>query len=153
MVYLVLIVGLIALDQISKMLVVNYVRPIDTLPVIDKFFHLTYVENRGAAFGFFKDNQMIFVIIAIIATLLGLYYLLIKKQSAFFSVIISLIVAGAIGNMIDRVRIGYVIDFLDFRFIWQYVFNVADSYLVVGTILLCVYILFVDGKAKQNETK
>jgi signal peptidase II len=120
------------------------------LPIIKDVFHLTYVENRGAAFGIFQNSQLLFVVIAVAATVVGIYYLHKHKVHIIGKISIVLIISGAIGNMIDRVRIGYVVDFFDFRFIWQYVFNVADIYVVVGTILLCVYLLFIDGK---NDTK
>ncbi|MGL5750765.1 MAG: signal peptidase II, partial [Paraclostridium sp.] len=110
-------------------------------------FHLTYVENRGAAFGMFQNSQTIFIIVAIGASIVGLYYLYNKKLNLLGSSAILLIISGAIGNLIDRVRLGFVVDYFDFRFIWDYVFNIADIFVVVGTILLCIYIiLFEDDK-------
>lgn len=105
-------------------------------------FHLTYVENRGAAFGMLQNNQIIFVIIAGLATVIGLYWL--HKNKEKINIIgkasIIMIVSGAIGNLIDRLRLGFVVDYFDFRIIWQYVFNFADILVVCGTILLCFYI-------------
>ncbi|MGL5694340.1 MAG: signal peptidase II [Peptostreptococcaceae bacterium] len=146
MIYELIIVLLIGLDQLSKYWALNYLKEAGSIPVIENIFHLTYVENRGAAFGMFQNNQMIFVVVALIASIVGLYYLHTKKVHLIGKVGILLIISGAIGNLIDRVRLGFVVDYFDFRIIWEYVFNVADVFVVVGTILLCVYILFFEDK-------
>lgn len=75
MLYILIIIGLIAIDQISKYLAVNYLANIGSIPIIKNIFHLTYVENRGAAFGMFQNNQIIFIVVAIAACVFGLYYL------------------------------------------------------------------------------
>ena len=138
MIYELIIAILIGLDQLSKYWVLNYLQEIGSIPVIQNVFHLTYVENRGAAFGMFQNNQMIFVVVAIVASIFGLYYLHTKKMHSI----------GKVGIMllIDRVRLGFVVDYFDFRIIWEYVFNVADVFVVVGTAMLCIYILFFEGK-------
>ena len=146
MLYEIVILLLIGLDQLSKIWAINDLKAIGSIPIIQNVFHLTYVENRGAAFGMFQNNQIVFVLIALVASIFGLYYLHKKKIPMVGRVGIILIIAGAIGNLIDRVRLGFVVDYFDFRFIWEYVFNVADIYVVVGTILLCIYILFIEGK-------
>jgi signal peptidase II len=115
-----------------------------SIPIIKNVFHLTYVENRGAAFGMLQNNQSIFIIVALAASVFGLYYLHTKKVNILGKTGITLIIAGAIGNLIDRVRLGFVVDYFDFRFIWEYVFNVADVFVVVGTIVLCIYIIFFE---------
>ena len=143
MIYELIIAILIGLDQLSKYWVLNYLQEIGSIPVIQNVFHLTYVENRGAAFGMFQNNQMIFVVVAIVASIFGLYYLHTKKMHSIGKVGIMLIISGAIG---DRVRLGFVVDYFDFRIIWEYVFNVADVFVVVGTAMLCIYILFFEGK-------
>ena len=144
MIYELIIAILIGLDQLSKYWVLNYLQEIGSIPVIQNVFHLTYVENRGAAFGMFQNNQMIFVVVAIVASIFGLYYLHTKKMHSIGKVGIMLIISGAIGNLIDRVRLGFVVDYFDFRIIWEYVFNVADVFVVVGTAMLCIYILFFE---------
>lgn len=146
MIYELIIAILICLDQLSKYWALNYLQEIGSIPVIQNVFHLTYVENRGAAFGMFQNNQMIFVVVAIVASIFGLYYLHTKKMHSIGKVGIMLIISGAIGNLIDRVRLGFVVDYFDFRIIWEYVFNVADVFVVVGTAMLCIYILFFEGK-------
>ena len=141
MAYILTIIALIVIDQISKYLALNNLANIGSIPIIENIFHLTYVENRGAAFGMFQNNQIVFIIVAVVASIVGLYYIYKKKLNLLGNISIVLIIAGAIGNLIDRVRLGFVVDYFDFRFIWDYVFNVADIFVVVGTILLCIYII------------
>lgn len=143
--YEIAIILLIIIDQISK----NYMQSILTLnksvPVISGIFHLTYVENKGAAFGMFQNLQLFFVIIAIIVVIAGIIYIHRSKEHKISKIAVAMIISGAVGNLIDRVRLGYVIDFFDFRLIWNYVFNFADVLVVVGTIVLCIYLL-ISGK-------
>ncbi len=141
MAYILTIIALIVIDQISKYLALNNLANIGSIPIIENIFHLTYVENRGAAFGMFQNNQIVFVIVAVVASIVGLYYIYKKKLNLLGNISIVLIISGAIGNLIDRVRLGFVVDYFDFRFIWDYVFNVADIFVVFGTILLCIYII------------
>lgn len=141
MAYILTIIALIVIDQISKYLALNNLVNIGSIPIIENIFHLTYVENRGAAFGMFQNNQIVFIIVAVVASIVGLYYIYKKKLNLLGNISIVLIISGAIGNLIDRVRLGFVVDYFDFRFIWDYVFNVADIFVVVGTILLCIYII------------
>ena len=151
MIYELIILLLVGIDQLSKILALKYLKNVESIPIIQNMFHLTYVENRGAAFGMFQNNQIIFVIVALIASIYGLYYLHTKKINTLGKVSILLIISGALGNLIDRVRLGFVVDYFDFRIIWEYVFNVADIFVVLGTILLCIYILFYeDNKEKQK---
>jgi signal peptidase II len=145
LIYILIILGLIGLDQISKFLAVKYLVNIGSIPIIKDIFHLTYVENRGAAFGMFQNNQMVFVVVALAACIFGLYYLYKKQLNLLGKSAIILIIAGAIGNLIDRVRLGFVVDYFDFRIVWNYVFNVADVFVVIGTILLCIYIIFFEN--------
>ncbi len=142
MLYELIIVLLIGIDQASKMWALNSLKEMGSIPIIENVFHLTYVENRGAAFGMLQNNQSIFIIVALAASVFGLYYLHTKKVNFLGKASIILIIAGAIGNLIDRIRIGFVVDYFDFRFIWEYVFNIADIFVVVGTIMLCAYIIF-----------
>ena len=150
MIYELIILLLVGIDQLSKILALKYLKNVQSIPIIQNMFHLTYVENRGAAFGMFQNNQIIFVIVALIASIYGLYYLHKNKVNILGKVSILLIISGALGNLIDRVRLGFVVDYFDFRIIWEYVFNIADIFVVLGTILLCIYILFYDDN-KENQ--
>lgn len=147
------IVSLVVIDQVSKFYALNYLKEIGSIPIIKDVFHLTYVENRGAAFGMFQNNQMIFVVVALLFSIFGLYYLYKNKVHIIGKVGITLIISGAIGNLIDRVRLGFVVDYFDFKFVWDYVFNVADVFVVVGTILLCIYIIYFEEKDKNENGK
>ncbi|MGL5314096.1 MAG: signal peptidase II [Peptostreptococcaceae bacterium] len=151
MLYELIIVLLIGIDQLSKLWAVNSLKEIGSIPIIENVFHLTYVENRGAAFGMLQNNQIIFVVVALVASVYGLYYLHTKKVNLVGKAGILLIIAGAIGNAIDRVRLGFVVDYFDFRIIWEYVFNIADIFVVVGTILLCIYIIFYEDKKEEKK--
>lgn len=141
---------LIGVDQAIKLWALDTLTRVDTIPLIQDVLHFTYVENTGAAFSIFKDKKW-FIIIITTAIAIGMIVLLLSKKLnhnlAIWSV--SLIIAGGIGNIIDRVGRGFVIDYIDFRLIHFAVFNFADCCVVIGTILLAVYILFVDGKKKE----
>ena len=150
MLYEIVILLLIGLDQLSKIWAINDLKAIGSIPIIQNVFHLTYVENRGAAFGMLENNQIIFVIVALAASIFGLYYLHTKKINLIGKTGIILIISGAIGNAIDRLRLGFVVDYFDFRIIWEYVFNIADVFVVVGTILLCIYIIFYEEKSNKK---
>lgn len=144
MLFISIITLLIIIDQVSKFLVLKYILPIDTYPLIEGVFHLTYAENIGAAFSILQGKQVFLIATTIIFTSFLIFYLLkikTRKDTLLFKISLSLIIGGAIGNLIDRIRLGYVIDFFDFRYINFAIFNTADSFVVVGTILLIIIIL------------
>lgn len=147
--YELIVAILIGLDQMIKYWALNYLKGVESIPVINNIFNLTYVENRGAAFGMLQNNQTIFIVVAAIASCYGLYYLHTKKVNNIGKIGILLVISGAVGNLIDRVRLGFVIDYLDFNIVWSYVFNLADCFVVVGTILLCIYIITSEEDEKQ----
>ncbi len=134
--YILLIVVLIGLDQISKIAVQHLLASQSSLALIDGIFHLTYVENRGAAFGLMQGKQLLFVIVALVVTVIGLRAIYKNEYGKIVNIAISMVIAGAIANLIDRVKLGYVVDFLDFRFIWNYVFNLADVMVIVGIVIM-----------------
>lgn len=145
--FLIILAGIVILDQITKYLAYVYLQPQATIPIINKFFYLTYVENRGAAFGILQNKVWLLSIITSIIILAALYYIYKTPQIGNVTrYSVALIIAGAIGNLIDRIRLGYVIDFFDFL-VWP-VFNIADSSVVVGTIIL-VFILLFDKEKKE----
>ena len=124
-----------------------------TIPLIENVFHLTYIENRGAAFSMFAkfDSRWIFVALAAVITL-AICYALSKKlmQTALGSWSLVLIAAGAVGNAVDRVARGFVVDMFDFRLIHFPVFNVADIFICVGGVLFVIYFMF-QHKDKPND--
>jgi len=145
MFYYLIILFIIALDQIAKVLAVNYVKPHITIPLIENVFHLTYAENTGAAFSILSNKLPLLTIITtifIIALFIYLYKLIsTDKSSKLLIWSLVFIIGGALGNLIDRIRIGYVVDFFDFRWINFAIFNVADCLIVVGSILLITLIV------------
>ncbi len=154
MLYVIFSVLLIIADQIIKYLTVKYLAPIGSIEIIKNILSLTYVENRGAAFGILQDSRWFFIIITIVVlTLLAFYIRKHNGKGKLFNFSISLIYAGAIGNFIDRLFKGYVVDMIHATFINFPVFNFADCLIVVGVILLYVYIFFFDREKEvvNNE--
>jgi signal peptidase II len=132
---IILIPFIFILDQLAKFIINKTLNPNQSIPIIKNVFHLTLVYNRGAAFGIFK-NQTLFFIVASILAIIFIYFNLrdSSPKSKLYILALSLIAGGTLGNLIDRLLLGYVIDFLDFR-IWP-VFNLADSAITIGAILL-----------------
>ena len=134
----------VALDQLTKYLAVTYIQG-NTITIIEGVFQLRYLENTGAAFGILNNQQWFFLIITFL-TLFFVFFVYIKmpKTKHFVPLRICLIVlvAGAIGNLIDRIRFGYVVDFLYFQLIDFPIFNVADIFATLSTITLIILFLF-----------
>ncbi|SMO47701.1 signal peptidase II Aspartic peptidase. MEROPS family A08 [Melghirimyces algeriensis] len=123
----------LGLDQATKWLVVRNMNLFQTIPLWEGVFHITSHRNRGAAFGILQNQQWLFIVITIVVVSGITYYLLqLKASQPLMSWSLALILGGSIGNLIDRVRLGEVVDFLDFRLIQYPIFNVADSAIVVG---------------------
>ncbi len=127
------------LDRLTKNFFSDVLTVGESLPVIRNVVHMTLVHNTGIAFGLFKDQGTVFIIIPVIATILLIYNIYYYRWhgedlSLGYVVGFALILAGAVGNLVDRVIYGYVIDFIDFR-IWP-VFNIADSAITIGAILI-----------------
>lgn len=146
---IILLLALLLIDQVSKYFVRLELSEIESLPIIEGFFHLTYVENRGAAFGMMQGKSLLFIVATMVAIIALLVYYNIQKNNngphlKTLGYIILFIIAGAIGNLIDRVWLGFVTDFIDFRGIWKFVFNIADMYVVCATILLGIYVVKYD---------
>ena len=146
--WILIIIGSIWLDQLTKWLAVTLLQGNPSVPIIPEVFQLTYLENPGAAFGMLQNNRWVFLIVSTVGILAVLLYLLIKRPtSKLLCLSLSFIVGGGIGNMIDRVLLGYVVDFFDFCLINFAIFNVADCFLVVGIIMVCIALLFLDWDA------
>lgn len=150
--------AVIALDQITKAAISSRFVMHESFPVINGFFNLVYVMNPGAAFGFLASasatfRYIFFIGITCLALVLIIYYLIKNEKGSIISVIsLTLIFGGAIGNLIDRIRFGEVVDFLDFyisTFHWP-AFNVADSAISIGAALMIWEIIF--GSKKRKHT-
>lgn len=135
----------IAADQITKMWAVTNLKGNMSVNIIGNFLKFTYAENRGAAFSIMQDKRIFFITVTFIMLTVVLYMLIYnKKITNLTKISLILISGGAVGNLIDRIRVGYVIDFIDVRFGDFYdfpIFNIADSFVVVGTALLIILIL------------
>ena len=138
--YIAAILIMIVVDQVVKHWAFTVLQPQHTIPLIENVFHLTYIENRGAAFSMFAkfDSRWIFVALASVITL-AICYTLSKK-----------LMQTALGNAIDRVARGFVVDMFDFRLIHFPVFNVADIFICVGGVLFVIYFMF-QHKDKPND--
>ena len=152
------VIGLL-LDQATKLYIDRTMLLFDSIPVLTDFFHITYVRNRGAAFSFLSNASWrlpFFIgisLVASIAILVAFHKL--RDDQKLAQVSLAMIFSGAIGNLIDRVRLGEVIDFLDahwYRHHWP-AFNVADSLICVGVFLLAVDMLLEDKRLKGRSAK
>ena len=151
-IWLAIIAVTVFLDQITKYLTIFFLKPIDTLPLIEDVLHLTYVENTGAAFGMMKDARWVFMVISTLAIVGILVYMFWKRPSdKLMCVSLSFIVGGGIGNMIDRTLLGYVVDMIDFRLINFAVFNVADSFVCVGAGLMILQLILEMVRESKAE--
>lgn len=152
--FFLLMAGVILADQLAKILALQYLAPVGSYPLWKDVLHLTYVENTGAAFGMLKDHRWVFLVISTVA--LGgmiVYMFLNKSRHPLETVAVAFIVGGGIGNMIDRVARGFVVDFVDVKCIpfWKYIFNVADIFVCVGCGLFILYVLLYEARAKKAE--
>ena len=141
--YLVLFFAMLAVDIMTKDMVDTKIPLGRTIPIIEDVVHFTYVRNTGAAFGIFASNTAgltVVSVIVLLALFCGLVYLKPKDESVKLA--FCMICSGAVGNLIDRISLGYVIDFIDFRIINFAVFNLADCFVCIGAFLLIIHILF-----------
>jgi signal peptidase II len=148
---LIIISSIFFLDQLTKILASKFLQPNHAFPIIKGVIYLSLVHNRGAAFGMFKNQLWLFIFSALFA--ITLIYMELKNDKGarpfIYSLALALILAGALGNLIDRLLFGYVVDFLDLR-IWP-VFNVADSSVTIGAVLLAYSILKTEKALKQKR--
>ena len=149
--YIVLFVVLLIADQGSKYWARTILYQQSSIQVIPHVLRFSYVENRGAAFGMLQGQKFFFVMMTFL--LIGIFFVYLKKTNAnkWMKLTATVIIAGAIGNLIDRMLLGYVVDFIDFHIIWRYVFNVADIYVVGGTLLTALQVLLQDEKDKDTS--
>ena len=151
-----LIIVTVGLDQVSKLLVVANMSLGQSVDVIPGIFRFTYIHNYGAAFGSMANSRWIFMILSTVAIIAILVYIFWKKpQDKLLLASLGLIAGGGIGNMIDRVCLGYVVDFLDFCAfpkLWMWIFNVADACVCIGAGILLLWMILdiiKDEKAKK----
>ena len=142
---------IIIADQITKILAYSFLRPIKSLDFIPYVIGFNYVENTGIAFGLFKDMYYLFVPLGLVIVVCGYYYMLkyTKKSEKLLRCGGTMMLAGAIGNIIDKIFRGFVVDFLEFEFVNFPVFNVADIFVTVGAVIVAVAILL----RKENNSE
>ena len=159
-IYSVIIIVGIFIDQLSKFLVFSNMERYESIPLIKDFLHITYTTNPGAAFGMMEDQRWIFILVSTVAILAFAVYLYLgHAENLLYGIAISMVVSGGIGNMIDRLGFGFyvnekgmgeVIDFIDFCGIWKAIFNGADSFVCVGAGLL-ILALVIDLVKEYKE--
>lgn len=155
MYYIILITALIIVDQWTKHLTVANLVEGQSFPLIFDFFHLTYVKNRGVAFGMFQGKIPVISVVTVLA-IIGISWYLVKsvktKKNKLENIAYAFILSGAIGNMIDRLTRGFVVDMMDFRGIWSYVFNLADVWINVGVAFI-ILSEFMSSRKKREQEK
>lgn len=157
--WILIVIGVITLDQVSKLLVLATLKGEGSLVIINKVLRFTYVENRGAAFGMLDDKRWIFLLLSTVG-IAAMIVILFKfsKGDKLLSTALAFVIGGGIGNMIDRIFLGFVVDFIDFYAfpsVWMWVFNVADAFVCVGAGLMMLYIVLdtvKEIKAKKQAS-
>jgi signal peptidase II len=148
-------VGIVAADQITKLLVLAEIPLFGHVDAVPGLFHLTYVQNTGAAFSSFEGMRWMFVVLFVILTVL-IFVEYFKKPMPFTTFerwCIAAIYGGGLGNVIDRVRLGYVVDMIEVDFINFPVFNVADCFITCGCIAMIVHLIFFNKEFWKEEKK
>ncbi|RRD38910.1 signal peptidase II [Leptotrichia sp. OH3620_COT-345] len=152
MLYILIILVLTSIDQFTKY---EMVRMSDSsigysIPVIKDFFHFTYVENHGGIFGLFQGKINVFTVISILLIIYIVFseFKNFKNYTKWTKIGVSIIAAGALGNMLDRIFRGFVVDMIDFNGIWKFVFNVADMYIHIG-----IYIIVIDYLVRKHKKR
>jgi len=134
-------VGTFAVDRLSKHFIAASMRLGQSIPVIENIFHITFKTNDGAAFSILSGKVPFLIITTLLIIGALVAFIIVKKpKSKIFGIAVSLIISGALGNLVDRVALGHVVDFLDARFINFPIFNVADICVVIGAALFCIYV-------------
>lgn len=138
--YLIISLLIVTFDYIIKLKVKNNMNVGESINVVGNFFKITYIQNKGAAFGMLQEQQNLFLIVGFI-TIVFLVNLFLKTEDKITKIAISMVIGGAIGNIVDRILYGYVVDMFDFNGVWSYIFNFADICVVSGVALLTLGII------------
>lgn len=144
---------LVGVDQITKLYAINVIKPQGTVTLIDNLYYMTYLENRGAAFGMLQNQRIVFIAVTlVIFAAFGYVLCKYKIEGKLFFTAIVLIFGGGVGNLIDRVFRGYVVDFLQFSF-FSPVCNLADYFITAGAVLLIISVLFCKKNISRKDGK
>lgn len=149
---IIFVISLVGIDQIIKYFVIEYLKPIGVYEFIDGFLQFRYVENTGAVFGSFATHTALLTVISIVLLIATVYFLVSQKnKSKLVSFTLLLMIAGGIGNIIDRLRLHYVVDYIEPTFIDFAVFNFADCLITVGAFILMIYLIVDIVKDSKNS--
>ena len=144
---------LTGLDQLTKYLVLTNIKPVNAVPVIDKVIQFRYVENTGAAFSILSEKTWLLSLFTGILIILAFLYLFLgKADNKLQYVSLILIISGGLGNLIDRIFRGFVIDFIEYLFMEYAVFNFADILVTIGAVLLVISVLFAKPSKEEGES-
>ena len=155
LIWILIIIASIVLDQVSKLIVMGFLNKNEPFVLIDRVLRFTYVENDGMAFGLLGEHRWVFMLLSTIGiAFMAVYLWKFRHESKLACIALSLIIGGGIGNMIDRVYLGFVVDFIDFYAFdfWIWVFNIADACVCVGAGILmvwCIKAIVDDYKAEK----
>lgn len=140
-----LIIGiLLVLDQLIKYMTELYLKPVNAYPIIKDVFHLTYTRNTGAAFSILQGKQFLLIVLTSVV-IIGLSYWIINlknRDTKHLKLSLAFTIGGALGNLIDRIRLNYVIDMYDFTLINFPIFNTSDIFVIIGTALMIYIVIF-----------
>lgn len=154
LIFLLISLGIIISDIVTKIIAVNSLKSGAEICVIKDILYFNYVENKGAALGMLENARWVFISVTLLVVAALIIYLIVKKpKSKLLLISLAMIAGGGIGNLIDRIGLSYVRDFIDLRFFGLplFVCNVADIFITFGAILLFVYILFFEGKQSEKN--
>lgn len=156
-------VVIVIADQLTKYLVIQHIPEGETVPVIEGVLHWTHIKNDGAIFGWFDDSRWVFMVLSSVGIVLmiGMLVWWVKKEpkDKLMQLILTLLISGGIGNMIDRCALGVVTDFIDFRAfpkLWMWIFNVADCAVTIGGCLMVLWLILSvisEIKKKKSDAK
>lgn len=149
----------VAADFITKLLVLKFMELGQSIPLIKGVLHLTYIRNEGAAFGMLSEHRWIFMTVSVIAIIgIGVYLFGFSRERMLNKIGLAMIIGGGVGNMIDRISLGYVVDMIDFcpfEF-WVWIFNVADACVCVGAGIVALSLILEivkETRSKENKAK
>lgn len=150
MIYYLIVAAAVLLDWVVKRLVVVHMMPGETIPLLEDLFHLTYVQNEGAAFSIWEGQGLLLIGFPIVVILAGFVVLFLKRNvwNKLLLIAVAMICGGGLGNLIDRIALGYVVDLFDFRVFP--VFNIADIFICVGCGLMVLDVLFFEKERGSN---
>lgn len=143
---------IIVADQALKIIVSSNMELFESFEAIPRLFNITYVQNKGAAFSIMSNYTWVLSLLSVIFCVVILTYIIFKKpENKLFMLSLIMVFAGALGNAIDRIALGYVVDFIETAFIDFPIFNLADISITVGAVLLVIYEIFFDRQENKNE--